>query len=473
MFDALVYVERREKLKKSLGNGLILFLGNEESSINFKDNWYYFRQDSSFLYFFGLKLPGLAAIIDVDNDKTTIYGNDLSIDDIVWTGPQPTIAGLASQSGVQHTGTIKDLILLLNKASQKRQKIHYLPPYRPENSLKLSDWLEIDRHQVLKGHSISLIKAIVSQRSVKSEIEIAEIHKAVNVTADMHLTAMTMTGEGKKEVDIVAALHEVAIGSGGQLSFPVILTKNGQILHNHYYGNKLQNGDMVLVDCGAETASGYAGDMTRTFPVNDHFTSRQKELYQIVINAHDAAINALAPGIPFLDVHLIACRTLAEGLKNIGLMIGDIDEAVAAGAHTMFFQCGLGHMMGLDVHDMEDLGEQYVGYTDTMKKSTEFGLKSLRLGRTLEPGFVLTVEPGIYIIPELIDLWKSKNKNIEFINYQKLESYRDFGGIRVEEDFAITENGAQLLGKPVPKTVMEIEKTRAQAKNRLSPYVKE
>ena len=464
MFDAPIYAQRREKLKKDLGSGLALFLGNEESSINFKDNWYHFRQDSSFLYFFGVSLPGLAAVVNIDDDQATIYGDDLSIEDIIWTGPQPTIATLANRCGVGNTGTIKDLILLLNKASQKGQKIHYLPQYRPENSLKLSDWLGIGQHEVVKGHSVPLIKAIVSQRSYKSELEVAEINKAVDITADMHLMAMSLASEGKKEVEIVGALHDVAVGSGGQLSFPVILTKNGQILHNHYHGNMLQSGDMVLVDCGAETAMGYAGDMTRTFPVNDHFTTRQKELYQIVVDAHQAAVKVLVPGIPFKDVHLIACKALAEGLKGLGLMNGDMDEAVAAGAHTMFFQCGLGHMMGLDVHDMEDLGEQYVGYTDTMKKSTEFGLKSLRLGRTLEPGFVLTVEPGIYIIPELIDLWKSTGKNAEFINYQKLESYRDFGGIRVEEDFVIVGDGARLLGKPVPKTVDEVEKARAGAK---------
>lgn len=468
MFDARVYSERREKLKKSLGSGLILFVGNEESSINFRDNWYHFRQDSSFLYFFGLGLPGLVAVIDIDNDKTTLYGNDLSIDHIIWTGPQPTIAELAGRSVVKHTGTVKDLALLLGRASEAGQKIHYLPPYRPENILKLTDWLGVGRNAVLAGHSVHFIKAIVSQRSYKSALEIEEINKAVNITADMHLAAMTLVSEGKKETEIVGAVHEVAIGSGGQLSFPVILTKNGQILHNHYHGNTLRSGDLVLVDCGAETASGYAGDMTRTFPVDDHFTPRQKELYQVVVDAHEAAVKALAPGILFKDIHLIACKTLAEGLKSIGLMKGDTAEAVASGAHTMFFQCGLGHMMGLDVHDMEDLGEQYVGYTDSLKKSSEFGLKSLRLGRALEQGFVITVEPGIYIIPELIDLWKSTRKNAEFINYEKLESYRDFGGIRVEEDFAITSNGSQMLGKPVPKTVSEVEATRKNSTYDLS-----
>ncbi|MDN5217375.1 aminopeptidase P family protein [Fulvivirgaceae bacterium BMA12] len=463
MFNASVYTARRDTLKKDVGSGLVLFLGNEESSINFKANWYHFRQDSSFLYFFGLSLPGLAAIVDIDHDRTTVFGDELSIDDIVWTGPQPTIAELANRSGVQHTDSLKALVSVLNKALQSGSTIHYLPPYRPENSLKLQHWLGFDQEQIQRGHSVELIKAIVAQRSYKSALEIEEINKAVDITADMHLTAMKLVSEGKKEMEIVGAVQEVAVGAGGQLSYPVILTRNGQILHNHYHGNTLRSGDMVLVDCGAEVATGYAGDMTRTFPVDSQFTERQKTLYELVVKAHTTAVDTLQPDIPFKEVHLTACKTLVEGLKEIGLMKGDAQEAVNAGAHTMFFQCGLGHMMGLDVHDMEDLGEQYVGYTDTMIKSVEFGLKSLRLGKALEPGFVITVEPGIYIIPELIDLWKATNKNAQFINYQALESYRDFGGIRVEEDFVITETGAQLLGKPVAKTAAAVESIRTEA----------
>ena len=463
MFNASVYSERRDSLKKDVRSGLILFLGNEESSMNFKDNWYHFRQDSSFLYFFGISLPGLAAVIDIDNDSVTVYGDDLSIDDIVWTGPQPTIAELAGRCGVQQTDTTKALASVLHKALQNRRMIHYLPPYRPENNLKLQHWLGAGQEKIQEGHSVELIKAIVAQRSYKSAPELEEINRAVDITADMHLTAMRLVREGKKEMEIVGAVQEVAVGSGGQLAYPVILTKNGQILHNHYHGNTLRSGDMLLVDCGAEVPSGYAGDITRTFPVGHRFTERQRTLYEVVIKAHTDAFNALQPGVLFKDIHLVACKTLVEGLTAIGLMKGDAQEAVEAGAHTMFFQCGLGHMMGLDVHDMEDLGEQYVGYTDTMKKSTEFGLKSLRLGKALEPGFVITVEPGIYIIPELIDLWKATNKNAEFINYQELESYRDFGGIRVEEDFVITENGSQLLGKPLAKTAEDVESLRTEA----------
>lgn len=467
MFDAAVYLERRNKLQKDVSNGVIFLLGNEESSMNFKDNWYHFRQDSCFLYFFGINLPGLAATIDIDNNVTTVYGNDLTMDDIVWTGPQPTVAELASKCGVDQTGNLNELANALEKITNTGRQIHFLPPYRPENVLKLKTWLRLTYDQVKNGKSVVLIKAIVSQRCYKSDDEIAEINKAVDITAEMHLTAMQNAVAGKKEMEIVAAVHESAIAAGGQLAFPVILTKDGQILHNHYHGNVLKDGDLLLVDCGAETGNHYAGDMTRTFPVSTQFSDRQKDLYQVVIDAHEKAISELKPGVLFKDVHLLACKTLVDGLKNIGLMTGDIEEAVAAGAHTMFFQCGLGHMMGIDVHDMEDLGEQYVGYNDDIKKSSEFGLKSLRLGRKLESGFVITVEPGIYIIPELIDQWQSQNKHREFINYKLLDTYRDFGGIRVEEDFVITDNGSQLLGKPVPKTVSDVENIRAGSKHSL------
>ncbi len=462
MFDADVYAERRNKLQQDVGDGLILLLGNEESSINFKDNWYHFRQDSSFLYFFGIDLPGLVAIIDVDNDQTTIFGNDLTMDDIVWTGPQPTISELAARCDVARTADLAQLQQEINSAKSRHQNIHFLPAYRPENQMKLKQWLSLSSSAIAEGTSVKLIKAIVAQRSYKSDLEIQEINKAVNITSAMHLTALKTARAGEKEMEVVAAVQQKAISMGGQLSFPAIVTKDGQILHNHYHGNLLSEGDLLLVDCGAETGNHYAGDMTRTFPISGQFTSRQKELYQVVIDAHEQAIAALKPGVMFKEVHLLACRTLVAGLKEIGLMHGDVDEAVNAGAHTMFFQCGLGHMMGLDVHDMEDLGEQYVGYTEDLKKSTEFGLKSLRLGKILEPRHVLTVEPGIYIIPELIDRWQAEKKYDAFINYQKLNDFRSFGGIRVEEDFVITDTGSKLLGQPVAKSVADIENIRTE-----------
>jgi len=293
---------------------------------------------------------------------------------------------------------------------------------------------------------------------IKTPLEVAEMEKSVDISIDMQLAVIRHTRPGIKEYDLVAKAHETAIAANSRLGYPAIITTYGQTLHTHYYGNTLQEGRMVLSDIGAENEMHYGGDLTRTFPVGKTFATRQKELYEVVLASMDHAISLLKPGTRYKDIHLAACQKLVEGLIQVGLMKGDPAEAVAAGAHTMFFQCGLGHMLGMDTHDMEDLGEQYVGYTENLKKETElFGLKSLRLGRELEAGFVLTIEPGIYIIPELIDRWQAEWKYEDFINYDILNTYRDFGGIRIEDNFLITDSGSQLLGKYLPKTLGEIE----------------
>jgi len=462
MFPREVYIRRRQQLKERVGSGIILLLGNEESSMSYKDNWYSFRQDSSFLYFFGLDRPGLAGIIDVDNGAEIICGDDVSVEEIVWVGTQVSLQEQAEKSGINTIRAQKAIELILKSAQEQGRQIHFLPPYRPENILKLSAWLGIAPAAVNSTSSVTLIKAIVALRSIKSAEEVSEIEKAINVTADMQLTAIRATRQGMTEAQVAGMLHEVVISSGGNLAFPLILTVNGQILHNHYGSTILGEGQMVLCDCGAESAMHYAGDLTRTFPVDTRFTNQQREIYEIVLGAHRAAADKLEPGKLYRDIHLWACEKLAEGLKQVGLMKGDIKEAVAQGAHALFFPCGLGHMLGLDTHDMEDLGEEYVGYTDDIKKSTQFGLKSLRLARALEPGFVLTVEPGLYFIPELIDLWAANKKFEQFINYDKLSAYRSFGGIRIEEDFLITAQGSRLLGKDLPKTIEGIEAFREQ-----------
>jgi Xaa-Pro aminopeptidase len=428
--------------------------------MNYADNTYHYRQDSTFLYFFGSDYAGLNAIIDIDENREIIFGDELTIDHIVWMGTQPTIKEKSAAVGINETAPSSELQDYLAKAVGQGRKVHYLPPYRPDHQVKLFNWLNIHPNEAVQNASPEFIQAVVNQRNYKSNEEIIQIEEAVNVTADMHLTAMRMAKPGMRESEIAAAVQEVAIKSGGQLSFPTIATINGQTLHNHYHGNTLKSGDMVLIDCGAENGMHYAGDMSSTFPVDKTFTTRQREIYQIALNAHEAAIAELRPGVRFKDVHLKACKTIAEGMKQMGFMKGDMDEAVQQGAHALFFQCGLGHMMGLDVHDMENLGEVYVGYNGEAK-STQFGLKSLRLGRELEPGFVLTVEPGIYFIPELIDMWKAEKRFEEFINYEKVEQYKDFGGLRNEEDFLITNDGARLLGKPIPKTIEDVEAQRS------------
>lgn len=461
MFGKEVYVKRRQRLKELAGSGMILLLGNEESSMNYKDNYYPFRQDSTFLYFFGLDRPGLAAVIDIDQDQEILFGHDINVEDIIWTGPLESLADHAGQAGMADVRPLPDIEKVIEDALGKKRYIHFLPPYRPENKQKLSYWLHIPLNTVDGSASVSLIRSVIAQRSVKSPEEIEEIEKAVNSTVDMQLKTAALAKEGVSETAIAGVIHGMALSAGGDLSFPTILTVNGQILHNHSHGNILKSGQMLLCDCGAEGPMHYAGDLTRTFPVDRTFTTKQKEIYHIVLRAHETAAGALRAGVLFKDVHLLACEKLAEGLKDIGLMKGDIKEAVAEGAHAMFFQCGLGHMLGLDAHDMEDLGEQYVGYTDQLKKSMQFGLKSLRLGKALEPGFVLTVEPGIYFIPELIDWWKGEKRFPDFINYHALEGYKSFGGIRIEEDFLITGTGSRLLGKHLPRATGAVESVKA------------
>ncbi|WP_421940158.1 aminopeptidase P family protein [Pedobacter sp.] len=464
MFHTNVYVERRAALARKLKSGVLLFLGNEESPMNYTDNTYSFRQDSTFLYYFGIAHPGLAAVIDIDENQEIIFGNEMSIDEIVWMGRQQTLQDKARLVGIQKVNPQNQLSSYLIAAQQQKRIIHFLPPYRPENKIKLRELLNMEIGNLKQSASISFIKAVVSQRSVKSALEITEIEKAVNHSIDMHLLAMRKTKPGMKEEEVAALIHGEALRTGGNIAYPIILTIHGEILHNHFHGNTMKEGQLVLNDSGMETALGYCGDLTRTFPVGKKFDSRQREVYSIVKTALENAETVLTPGKRFIDVHFAACKTLAEGMKAMGLMKGDMDEAVAAGAHALFFQCGTGHMMGLDVHDMEDLGEEYVGYDEILKKETSlFGLKSLRLGRELEPGFVLTVEPGIYMIPELIDLWKSEKRFDSFINYAAVEKFKDFSGIRLENNYAMTADGYQLLGKPLAIAIDEVEEIRNSA----------
>lgn len=457
MFSTDTYKNRRAALKKNVGSGLMLFFGNEECGMSYEDNTYHFKQDSSFLYFFGLDYAGLAAIIDVDEDREIIFGNELTIDDIVWMGTQPTLHEKAHRVGISEVRPTSELKAYLDAAASKGQEIHYLPVYRAEHRLKLQNLLGI--HPGAEQPSVTFIKGIVNLRNYKTAEEIIELEKACDVTADMHIEAIRTVKVGMHEYEVAAALEAVAQANGCRISFPTITTVNGQTLHNHYHGNLINEGDMVLIDAGAETEMGYCGDMSSTVCAGKTFTTRQKEVYDIQVASHLAAVNALKPGIPFKDVYELSCRVICEGMKSLGLMKGDPAEAVAAGAHAMFFPCGLGHMMGMDVHDMENLGEVWVGY-DGQPKSTQFGRKSLRLARPLEPGFVLTIEPGIYFIPELIDLWKSENRFTDFICYDKLEPYRDFTGLRNEEDYLITETGARRLGKRIPLTTEEVEALR-------------
>lgn len=460
MFPSDTYLLRRTELIQSMNSGVILLLGNEESGMNYADNVYHFRQDSSFLYYCGLDFPSLAAIIDIDAGTTTLFGDELSLDMIVWTGPQPTLKERCQQVAIKKILPASKLSSTLQAAKQMKRTVHFLPPYRAENAAKIHEMLGIPLSSISERASLPLIQAIVKQRSYKTEEEIEQIESAVGITNKMHLLAMKMAAPGLNERDIAASVHQMALRSGGHLSFPIIASIHGEILHNHYHTNQLESGRLLLLDTGAENEMHYAGDMTRTYPVDPTFTQKQKDVYNIVLAALDGAIDALKPGITYKEVHFIAAKIIANGLKDLGLMKGNVDTAVSKGAHALFFPHGLGHMMGLDVHDMEDLGEVHVGYPAGQSKSEQFGLKSLRLARKLEAGFVLTVEPGIYFIPTLIDRWKEEGMFKDYVNYDALEAYKDFGGIRIEDDYLITDSGSRLLGEQVPKTVEDVEAVR-------------
>lgn len=457
MFPKELYWQRRKLLRELVGEGLIFLPGNEESAMNYRDNTYHFRQDSSFLYFFGINKPGFSGICDVDSGTDTIYGNDFGIDDIIWMGEQPKVKKLAAMVAVESTGTTEELGSVMKSAVKSGRKIHILPPYRGDQVISLAGLLDVSYKEVQKFVSEKLIQAVVKLRAVKDQFEISEIEKALEIAGIMHTTAMRMAFPGNYERDLVGAIEGIALSHGNPVSFPVILSMDGQTLHNHYHGNELVEGRMVVCDAGTETELGYASDITRTFPVGGKFSTIQKDIYNIVLSANTQTIDASVPGVTYRDVHLMAATIIAEGLKDLGIMKGDMEEAVTAGAHALFFPHGLGHMMGLDVHDMEGLGEDNVGYTETLKRSDQFGLAYLRMARELEPGFVLTNEPGCYFIPALIEQWKKEKKFEQFINYAALDSYIDFGGIRVEDDVLITESGNRVLGTPIPKTVEEVE----------------
>ncbi len=461
MFPTKTYQQRRKKLQSQVKSGLLLIMGNEDVGMNYAANTYHFRQDSNFLYFFGIDKQGFAGVIDLEEGTETLFGNDFTIDDVVWMGAQPSVKELAAQVGVEKTAPYSDLEKTLKKAKEAGREIHYLPPYRHGNMFKLSDWLDIPVGQLKEKASVEFIQAVVAQRSYKTAEEVLELHNACTISAAMHFATMQAAAPGKTEANLVGIVEGIASSAGAGLAYPVILTTDGQTLHNHFHGNVLKEGDLVLGDFGAESQKHYAGDLTRTYPVGKKFTERQKDIYNLVLKMQTYALNALKPGVPYRDVHLLAAKKMTEGLKELGLMKGDADEAVAAGAHALFFPHGLGHMMGLDVHDMEDLGEDHVGYSDTIKRSKQFGTAYLRLGRELEQGFVITVEPGIYFIPELIDKWKSEKQFANFINYDKVESYKDFGGVRIEDDVLITKRGFSILGKTVPKVLEDVENVRA------------
>ena len=443
-----------------MNDGIIIIFGNNESPCNYPSNGYYpFRQDSSFLYYFGLNRDGLVGVIDIDNNSETVFGNDIDIEDIVWYGSVDSVHDLAAQVGVEHTAPMRALKNTCNEALRQKRRIHFLPPYRHDIKIQIFDLLGIHPVQQKEAASMELIKAVVSMRSVKEQQEIEELERAAEIGYLMHTTAMRLTRPGVTEKFVGGQVDGIAHSYGAMTSFPTIYSQHGEIMHGNPSMSVLQAGRLALCDAGAETINNYCSDNTRTMPVSGTFTQRQLEIYSIVEACHDHVLEVAKPGVKYFDVHLAVCRLMTERLKELGLMKGDTYEAVAAGAHAMFLPHGLGHMMGMDVHDMEGLGQTNVGFDEETRPNLEqFGTNALRMGRRLQKGFVVTDEPGIYFIPALIDEWKAGGHCKEFINFDLLETYKDFGGIRIEDDILITEDGCRFIGeKRIPYHPKDVE----------------
>ena len=465
MYSKETYVSRRAELKKLVKSGVIILFGNNNSPANYPNNGYHpFRQDSSFLYYFGQNREGLVGVIDVDNDIETLIGDDISIDDIVWYGSVDSVHDMAEQVGVKNSAPMKSLKTICNDAMRQKRRIHFLPPYRADIKIQIFDLLGIHPNQQKESASMDLIKAIVKMRSVKTDEEIAELERAAVIGYKMHTTAMKMCRPGITEQEIAGALDGIANGLGSMVSFATILTQHGEIMHGSPSMNKLEAGRLMLCDAGAETINNYCSDNTRTSPVSGHYDQRQLEIYSIVEACHDYVLQVAKPGVKWWDVHFAVCRLMTDRLKELGLMKGDTEEAVRAGAHAMFMCHGLGHMMGMDVHDMEGFDQINVGFDEEVRPNLEqFGTNCLRLGRRLQKGFVVTDEPGIYFIPALIDDWKASGHCKEFINFDKLETYKDFGGIRIEDDLLITDDGCRFLGKDrIPYHPKDVEAFMAE-----------
>ena len=458
LFSKSTYVERRNELKKLVGSGLIVLFGNNDSPANYPSNTYKFRQDSSFLYYFGLHRNGLVGVIDVDNDREYLVGDEIDIEDIVWYGSVTSVAEMAEMTGVARTAAMRELPAIVESAKAQGEEVHFLPPYRFDNQIQIMDLLGIHPSKQKAAASLKLIAAVVKMRTTKTEEEIAELERAAEIGYEMHTTAMRLCRPGITEQYIGGMVDGIANAYGCMVSFQTIATQHGEVMHGNPSPAKLEAGRLMLVDAGAETNENYCSDNTRTTPVSGVFTQKQKDIYNIVVECHDHVLEVAKPGVKWWDVHFAVCRIITERLQQLGLMKGDVEESLKAGAHAMFLPHGLGHSMGMDVHDMEGLGQVYVGFDDEVRPSTQFGTNALRFGRRLQKGFVVTDEPGIYFIPALIDDWKKNGTNAQFLNFDKIDEYRDFGGIRIEDDVLITDEGCRFIGsKRIPYHVEDVE----------------
>lgn len=454
MFSKEVYARRRQTLVAKMADsaaegkrGIALFIGNTEAPAQYKDNCYKFRQDSTWLYFFGIDQPLYAAIIDLDNGNETVFANDVEIGDIIWMGPQPSVASVAASVGVKKSAPYTDLNAAVAKVLAEGRPVHFVKPSRYYNTMKIASLLGCGTDEVAGKFSLALTKAIISMRLVKEDCEIEAIDDACDLGYEMHTVARNSIVPGIIEQEIVGKMDGVTLSKGWGVSFPTILTQHGETLHNHLHDKIIEPGKLMVIDAGAESNVHYASDFTRTYPTSGKFTAKQREIYQIVCDCNEFAFSMTRPGISYREVHLKTMHLMLEELRALDIVRGDVQDMVEAGIAGLFMPHGLGHNMGLDVHDMEDYGENYVGYDDDQSRSPQLGLGSLRMARKLVPGNVITDEPGIYFIPALIEKWKSEKTDQGFVNYQKLESYYDFGGIRLEDDVLVTADGARRLGK--------------------------
>ena len=473
MFESIVYVNRRRGLLEQMASrgahGIAVFLGNVDAATNYRGNDYKFRQDSNFLYYWGIDEPWFAAVLDLDTAQECLYGNDVDIDDIIWMGPQPTVASKGALIGCAATAPLAEFDKAVAAAVAAGRQVHFLPPARYYNQMKLSQLTGLSTDSVRKvapvaagGASEELVKSVVAMRLIKEQCEIEELDKAADIGYEMHTEARRGCKPGVLEQEIVGHMEGVTYSKGWGPSFTTILSQNGETLHNHSHHQIITPGRLLVVDAGAESNTHYASDFTRTYPCSGKFTTKQREIYDIVQQANDYAYSLTKPGTTYWDVHYATARFLLEGLKAIDLVRGDVDEMLPLGISGLFMPHGLGHNMGMDVHDMEDLGENYVGYAEDQKRHPLLGLGNLRMARRLEPGHVVTDEPGLYFIPALIEQWKKEGTDKGFVNYAQLESYYDFGGIRLEDDILVTVDGARRLGsRRLPILSTDVEEAMA------------
>ena len=460
MFSATTYTARRAELCRRIGGGLILIPGNGEASYNYPNNTYHFRQDGTFLYYFGLNLPQFFGVIDAATGEATLFGDDVTVDDIIWMGPQPTVVELGAQVGVASTMPTSALAQFVATAVASGQKVHYLPPYRGKTTLQLCSLLGLTPEQLMKGMSVDLMFAVAQMRETKSAEEIEALERAFHIGYNMHTTAMKMCRAGVVEREIAGAIEGIALGQGAGISFTSIVSQHGETLHNHNYNGTLENGRLLLVDAGAESVENYCSDHTRTYPVSGKFTDKQRDIYNIVLAAHQLSPQNMRTGAMYMeDVHRKALIILAEGLRGVGLINGSAEDAVAAGAMYLFMPHGLSHGMGIDVHDCEAMGERSYDFSAIAERAAESATCIHRATWRLRAGTVMSNEPGIYFIPALIDKSRAEGLYKGIVNYDKLDSYRDFGGIRIEDDIIVTDNGGRVIGgdKKIPVTVEELE----------------